>query len=116
MEAHTIPGIPTHRAVDAISTYDYNGPETKSLQMPLHAATLFDEAVAAELKETVDTMTSPSREDLTAGIQQLGDTACTKQAELTSAKADPRKQQEDFAEEEYRLAVIAAANDGAVTI
>ena len=71
VEVHTIPGIPTHRAVDAISTFNYNGPETKSLQMPLHAATLFEEAVTAELKYITKITNSPSREDLTARTEEL---------------------------------------------
>ena len=59
--------------------------------MPLHAATLFEEAVAAELKEITGATRRPSREDLTARIEELGNTAGTKEAELTSAKAVRRK-------------------------
>ena len=86
MEVHTIAGIPTHRAVDAVTTFDINGPETKSLQMPSHAADLFDEAVAAELKRTQEAASDHSKEDLTADIEDLSTTIATIQAVLTRAE------------------------------
>ena len=61
VEVHTIAGIPTHRAVHAVANFDLNGPETKPLQMPSHAAELFDEAVAAELTQTQEATSDHSK-------------------------------------------------------
>ena len=69
VEVLTIAGIPTHRAVDVLINFEHHGPETKSLQMPTHAAALFEETVAAELKAAQYAISSePFKEDLVADI------------------------------------------------
>ena len=113
VDVQAVTGIPTHRAVDATIKFNNNGPETKALQMPTHAAELFDEAVAAELKLSSEANTNVTEEDLVAEIEDISTTISTIQAVLARTELNRSKQREEFAEEEYELAVAAAANDGA---
>lgn len=94
--------------------FDLNGPETKSLQMPSHAADLFDEAVDVEVKKIVEAADDDSKEDLATDIEDLNITINTIQAVLNRAAAHRREQRDEFADGEFRLAAAAVVNDGAI--